>query len=58
MVSGTAVICSQPCRQSEVAMYVQGEAGKGFAPPVLFTSTLRFVEDLMLGIVTLNQLKT
>ena len=42
----------------EVAMYVQGEAGQSFAPPVLFTSTPRFVEDLMLGIVTLNQLKT
>ena len=38
-------------------MYVQ-EAGQSFAPPVLFTSTPRFVEDLMLGIVTLNQLKT
>ena len=30
-------------------MYVEGESGQTFAPPVLFTSTASFVEDLMLG---------
>ena len=59
VVSGMAVILAvNRADKLEVAMYVQGEAGQSFAPPVLFTSTPRFVEDLMLGIVTLNQLKT
>ena len=59
VVSGMAVILAvNRADKLEVAMYVQGEAGQCFAPPVLFTSTPRFVEDLMLGIVTLNQLKT
>ena len=52
VVSGMAVILAvNRADKLEVAMYVQGEAGQSFAPPVLFTST-------MLGIVTLNQLKT
>ncbi len=42
----------------EVSMIMQGQVGQTFAPPVLFSSTPRFVEDLMLGIVSLNQLKT
>ena len=47
VVSGMAVILAvNRADKLEVAMYVQ------------FTSTPRFVEDLMLGIVTLNQLKT
>lgn len=59
VVSGMAVILAvNRADKLEVAMYVQGEVGQSFAPPVLFTSTPRFVEDLMLGIVTLNQLKT
>ena len=49
VVSGMAVILAvNRADKLEVAMYVQGEAGQSFAPPVLF----------MLGIVTLNQLKT
>ena len=31
-------------------MYLQGKVGQTFAPPVLFTSTAPFVEDLLLGI--------
>lgn len=38
-------------------MYVEGRAGKTFAPPVLFTSTAPFVEDLMLGITDMNALE-
>ncbi|NMM97780.1 hypothetical protein [Bifidobacterium olomucense] len=59
VVSGMAVILAvNRADKLEVTMYVQGEAGQSFAPPVLFTSTPRFVEDLMLGIVTLPQLRT
>lgn len=58
VVSGMAVVLAvNRADKLDVAMYVQGEAGQSFAPPVLFTSTPRFVEDLMLGIVTLQQLK-
>lgn len=41
----------------EATMYVEGKAGKTFAPPVLFTSTAPFVEDLMLGITDMNALE-
>ena len=48
VVSGMAVILAvNRADKLEVAMYVQGEAGQSFAPPVLFTSTPRFVEDLV-----------
>ncbi|MBT1171349.1 hypothetical protein [Bifidobacterium sp. SO4] len=59
VVSGMAVILAvNRADKLEASMYVQGEAVQTFAPPVLFTSTPRFVEDMMLSIVTLGQLKT
>lgn len=59
VVAGMAVILAvNRADKLEVNMYMQGEAGQSFAPPVLFTSTPRFVEDLLLGIVTLTQLKS
>ena len=59
VVSGMAVVLAvNRADKLEATMYLQGEAGQSFAPPVLFTSTPRFVEDMMLGIVTLAQLKT
>lgn len=42
----------------EVTLYAGGQAGSTLAPPILFNSTPRFVEDLMLGITTVAQLKT
>ncbi|WEV66932.1 hypothetical protein OZX72_06675 [Bifidobacterium sp. ESL0769] len=38
-------------------LYMSGEPGQQFAPPVLFTTTPRCVEDLMLGITTVAELK-
>ncbi|WEV66225.1 hypothetical protein [Bifidobacterium sp. ESL0764] len=38
-------------------LYVAGEPGQQFAPPVLFTTTPRCVEDLMLGITDISGLK-
>ncbi|KAB7785675.1 hypothetical protein [Bifidobacterium cebidarum] len=59
VVSGMAVVLAvNRADKLEATMYMQGEAGQTFAPPVLFNSTPRFVEDLMLGIVTLMQLKS
>ncbi|MBW3080785.1 hypothetical protein KIH78_05210 [Bifidobacterium sp. 79T10] len=42
----------------EVTLYAGGQGGQTLAPPILFNSTPRFVEDLMLGITTVAQLKT
>ncbi|PLS29582.1 hypothetical protein [Bifidobacterium parmae] len=42
----------------EVTLYAGGQAGSTLAPPILFNSTPRFVEDLMLGITTVAQLET
>lgn len=42
----------------EVTMYAGGKSGGTLAPPILFNSTPRFVEDLMLGITTVAQLKS
>ncbi|MBT1165133.1 hypothetical protein [Bifidobacterium felsineum] len=59
VVSGMAVVLAvNRADKLEATMYMQGEAGQTFAPPVLFNSTPRFVEDLMLGIVPLVQLKS
>lgn len=59
VVSGMAVVLAvNRADKLEATMYMQGDAGQTFAPPVLFNSTPRFVEDLMLGIVTLVQLKS
>ncbi|WEV59998.1 hypothetical protein OZX67_07010 [Bifidobacterium sp. ESL0728] len=38
-------------------LYMAGEPGQQFAPPVLFTTTPRCVEDLMLGITDVAELK-
>lgn len=41
-----------------VTVYAGGQGGQTLAPPILFNSTPRFVEDLMLGITTVAQLRT
>ena len=58
VVSGMpAVLAINRADKLEATMYVEGKAGKTFAPPVLFTSTAPFVEDLMLGITDMNALE-
>ena len=58
VVSGMpAVLAINRADKLEATMYVEGRAGKTFAPPVLFTSTAPFVEDLMLGITDMNALE-
>lgn len=45
-----AVLAINRADKLEATMYLQGKVGQTFAPPVLFTSTAPFVEDLLLGI--------
>jgi hypothetical protein len=58
VVSGMPVILAvNRADKLEATLYVEGESGQTFAPPVLFTSTASFVEDLMLGITDLDGLR-
>ena len=58
VVSGLAVVLAvNRADKLEATMYTHGEAGQTFVPPVLFASTASFVEDFMLGISTLDQLR-
>ncbi|WEV46232.1 hypothetical protein OZX62_07230 [Bifidobacterium sp. ESL0690] len=58
VVNGMPVVLSVNRADKLVStLYVSGEPGQQFAPPVLFTTTPRCVEDLMLGITTVAELK-
>ncbi|EFA23744.1 hypothetical protein [Bifidobacterium gallicum] len=58
VVSGLAVVLAvNRADKLEATLYFEGEAGEHYAPPLLFTTTAPFVEDLMLGISSLNDLK-
>lgn len=58
VVSGMpAILAVNRADKLEATMYMQGVAGQTFAPPVLFTSTASFVEDLMLGITDMDGLR-
>lgn len=59
VVSGMSVVLGvNRADKLHITVYAGGEAGSELAPPVLFNSTPRFVEDLMLGITTVARLKT
>lgn len=59
VVSGMSVILGvNRADKLQITLYAGGKAGSELAPPILFNSTPRFVEDLMLGITTVAQLKT
>ncbi|MBW3095157.1 hypothetical protein KIH75_07375 [Bifidobacterium sp. 64T4] len=58
VVAGMSVVLGvNRADKLEITMYAGGKAGPTMAPPILFNSTPRFVEDLMLGITTVGQLK-
>lgn len=58
VVSGMpAILAVNRADKLEASLYMHGSAGQTIAPPILFSSTPRFLEDLMLGIVTLEQLR-
>ncbi|KAB8290636.1 hypothetical protein [Bifidobacterium avesanii] len=58
VVAGMGVVLAvNRADKLEAHLYVQGKPGEEFVPPVLFGSTAPFVEDLMLGIATLDGLK-
>ncbi|WP_289068124.1 hypothetical protein [uncultured Bifidobacterium sp.] len=55
VVSGMPVILAvNRADKLEATLYVKGHPGQTFAPPILFTQTPPFVEDLMLGIGTVD----
>ena len=58
IVSGLVVVLAvNRADKLEATMYTHGEAGQSFVPPVLFASTASYVEDLMLGISTMDDLR-
>ncbi|MCH9274697.1 hypothetical protein JS533_000105 [Bifidobacterium amazonense] len=58
VVDGMAVVLAvNRADKLEATMYLRGKPGETFAPPILFSSTAPFVEDLMLGIGGLDSLK-
>ncbi|MCI1649622.1 hypothetical protein [Bifidobacterium tibiigranuli] len=58
VVSGMAVVLAvNRADKLDSTLYLHGEAGQTFAPPILFASAPDFVEDLMLGIATLADLR-
>ena len=55
VVSGmTAVLAVNRADRLDATLYLQGEPGQTFVPPVLFSTTPPFVEDLLLGIATVG----
>lgn len=57
VVSGMSVILAvNRADKLEATLYMMGDPGQTFAPPVLFSATAPFVEDLMLGITTMDGL--
>ncbi len=57
VVSGMpAILAVNRADKLEATMYMEGKPGRTFAPPVLFTSTASFVEDLLLGITDMKTL--
>ncbi|KFI99000.1 hypothetical protein [Bifidobacterium subtile] len=58
VVSGmAAVLAVNRADKLDSTLYLHGEAGQTFAPPILFASAPDFVEDLMLGIASLADLR-
>ncbi|MCI1832253.1 MAG: hypothetical protein LKI88_08030 [Bifidobacterium sp.] len=57
VVSGMSVVLAvNRADKLQATVYVQGNAGQEIAPPILFTSTPSFVEDMLLGISTTEML--
>ena len=54
----SAVLAVNRADKLEVTLWIRGRAGEHFSPPVLFTSTARFVEDLLIGAVDMAGLRT
>lgn len=58
VVSGMSVILAvNRADKLEANLYMHGKVCQTIAPPILFSATPRFLEDLMLGITTLEQMR-
>lgn len=57
VVAGLGVVLAvNRADKLEATLYLGGNPGQTFAPPILFSSTESFVEDLMLGIATVDDI--
>lgn len=58
VVSGlSAILAVNRADKLEVTLWINGQSGQTFAPPMLFASTADFVEDLMIGTTTVDRLR-
>ena len=58
VVSGlSAILAVNRADKLEVTLWINGQSGQTFAPPMLFASTPDFVEDLMIGTITVDGLR-
>ena len=58
VVSGlSAILAVNRADKLESTLWINGQSGQTFAPPMLFASTADFVEDLMIGTTTVDRLR-
>lgn len=58
VVSGlSAVLVVNRADKLEATLYVQGQSGDSLSPPIVFASAPNFVEDVMLGLASVDMLK-
>ncbi|WP_415457872.1 hypothetical protein [Bifidobacterium sp.] len=58
VVSGLSVVLAvNKANKLEAKLWMRGQSGEEFAPPILFASSAPFVEDLMIGTVSVDSLK-
>ena len=58
VVSGlSAVLVVNRADKLEATLYVQGQSGDSLSPPIVFASAPNFVEDVMLGLSSVDMLK-
>lgn len=58
VVSGLSVVLAvNKANKLEAKLWMRGQSGEEFAPPILFASSAPFVEDIMIGTVSVDALK-
>ncbi|MFT8356136.1 MAG: hypothetical protein ABF780_04660 [Bifidobacterium aquikefiri] len=58
VVSGLSVVLAvNRANKLEAKLWMRGKSGEEFAPPILFASSASFVEDIMVGTVSVDSLK-
>ncbi|MFT8704253.1 hypothetical protein [Bifidobacterium aquikefiricola] len=58
VVSGLSVVLAvNRANKLNATLWMRGQSGEEFAPPILFASSAPFVEDIMIGTVSVDSLK-